>query len=692
MIFHLSRITFAYHSIKGILKRALSVITLVAVFLLLLYSGGLKSQSTDIHSSNLTSVDREKLDLVDSLLAVDNLQAFIFSLGELGSENLFEKPDFYAEMLSKAIDASYLTGKISISDSLYLTLIQFPKENTHPIFEARILLNQAKAARRYKIYIEALGFAKESLLKFQQSHDVTGQLKAIGIIIRIYSDLGNYESALSYNPKIEQLFQFESDKSIKIDLLGFISKIYAISGKYRMAQLAISRGNSLITDTEHETLKMGINYYLGLLYYEQGNYSKSLNYLEKSAAQKKKNGSMISLSSTITLKAAIAMRQKKYSTAEYYNREALKIREKAHSRYLSASSHFNIAHSLIYQFKYDSALYHISVAERLYSVYDIKPDLKRGKELKKKIYLFQNDYKSAFQTLEKIIEIDDSVYQHRTKVKLEELESNIEISKLEQQQSDLQAKTIIQQNQNEIKRILIKISLFVLLFALIFSYFLYLHIKESNRRKLLLINQQLILVQLNSHFVFNALTAIQSLLFKKQIESAIHYLTIFSNLVKKVLLVTHRKYVGIQMEVSFLMEYLQLQKLRFGDELKFQFDISDVLFETNFKIPPMLLYPYIEYAVEECVQKAEEKSMIIIKADFDQKFFYYRLIDINLGFSSSNDCFIKRFAKDKINCWDLTNQRISIYNHFYKRKIEFYEDEFDYNDSLYPCLTFKIRK
>jgi len=664
----------------------------VAIILLLLSSVGLKSQSKDIHSSNLTSLDKEKLDFMDSLLASDINQAYIYSFGELGSENLYEKPDFYTEMLAKAIDASYLFGRTEISDSLYLKLIQFPIENTHPIFEARILLNQAIAARRHKRQIEALSFAKESLLKFQQSQDVSGQLKAISIILRLYSDLGNYESAGNYILEIERLLDYESDISLKVDLLFFISKIYVHTGKYQDAQLFISRANSLVVDSDLKKYKSSINYYLGFLYYAQGNYSKSLNYLEKSAVQTRNKGLMLSLSSIITFKAAIAMRQRKYSTAEYYNREALKIRENGHCRYLSASSHFNIANSLIYQFKYDSALYHISIAEKLYSVYDIKPDLKRGKELKKKIYLFQNDFKSAFQTLENIIEIDDSVYQHRTKIKLKELESNIEISKLEQEKADLQAKTINQQNQNETNRILIKISLFVLLFAITFSYFLYQHIKELNRRKLLIINQQLVFIQLNSHFVFNALTAIQSLLFKKQIESAIHYLTLFSNLVKKVLLVTHRKYVGIQMEVSFIMEYLQLQKLRFGDDLKFQLDISDILYEMNFKIPPLLLYPYIEFAVEECVQKAEGKSMIIIKADVDRKFFYYRLVDVNLGFSNLNNCFIKRFAKDKINCLDLTHQRISIYNHFYKRKIEFYKDEFDYNGSLYPSLTFKIRK
>lgn len=668
------------------------------VFLILLYvfiffgTQITYSQSSDIHSFTIRDKERAKLDYADSLSGRDLPLALHYLIQELNSELIVDKPDYYTSLLSKANHVSFLIGRIQLCDSLDSVIMNYPKNNQHPIFQARIALNQANTARNQRRYLESLEYAKESLLNFQKNADRKGQLEAINIIIRIYFDLSNYTSAIQYVPEIEKLINHVDDVELKIGLLFYISKLYVYLEDYSESQVYLDQAQRLINENNVKHQQPAFYFYQALIYYKQKNYTKASTYLEKSAKGKYEFGSFLSMSSTITYQAALAMRQKKYELAEYYNREALKLREECGDRYLVASSHYNIANCLIEQHKFDVAEYHIELGEKLYSIYDAKPSIKRGNQLLKKIYLLKKDFKNAYFTLQNIIQIEDSIYQHQNKIKLDELESKIKISQYELEKAKLQASTLKEKSQNETNKVLIKISLIVLVFSLIFSYLLFLHLHEKNKRKLLLINQRLIFIQMNSHFVFNALTAIQSLLFQKQIESAIHYLTLFSNLVRKVLFVTDRKYVGLQMEVSFMMEFLQLQKLRFGDDLKYQIDISNVLMQMNINIPPLLLYPYLEYAVEECVQKAESNSMLVIKAEQEKKHLTYHLIDINLGFSKLDDCFIKRFAKDKISCLDLTNQRVSLYNQFYMKKLEFYKEEQLYNGELYPALTFKIRK
>lgn len=650
------------------------------------------SQSSDIHSFNIQEKEKANLDYADSLLNRDLPLTLSYLMHELNTEMIVDKPDYYTSMLSKAVNVSFLIGKIQLCDSLDSVIMNYPKKNQHPIIQAKISLSQAYTSRSQRRYLESLQYAKESLLNFQKNADIKGQLNAISLILRIYFDLKNFTSAIQYVPEIEKLSVHLDDVDLRIGLLLYISKLYVYLEKYSDAQSYLTRAQKLINDYQVKKQEPAFNFFQALNYYNQRNYTKAFNYLEKAAKGKYEWGSYMSMSSTITFEAAIAMRQKKYVLAEYYNREALKIREECGNRYLTASSHFNIASCLIEQYKFKSAESHIAMAEKLYSIYNLKPSVKRGNQLLKKIYLLKKDYKNAYLTLKKIIQIDDSIYQHQNKIKLDELESNIKISQYELEKSNLQANTLKEKNQNETNKVMIKISLIVLAFSLIFSYLLFLHLREKNKRKLLLINQRMIFIQMNSHFVFNALTAIQSLLFQKQTESAIHYLTLFSNLVRKVLFVTERKYVGLQMEVSFIMEFLQLQKLRFGDVLKYQIDISDVLMQLNVKIPPLLLYPYLEYALEECVQTSDKNSLLVLKAEQEKKYITYHLIDINLGFSNLEECFIKRFAKDKISCLDLTNQRISLYNQFCMKKLEFYKEEYLYNGEFYPSLTFKIKK
>ena len=673
----------------GTFKRNIFFKMFLIFFILIIQFSGY-SQNPDIHSFNIQDDELLNLKYIDSLISRDLELAYSFTISELSSN--IEKPDYYTSLLSRAINSSFLLGYINDLDSLNRLLMNFSGDNYHPILQAKIALNQAKAARCQKRFMNALELVKESLLNFKNNGDIKGQINAINILIRIYFDLGNYENAIKNVPEIEKLIEQSTDNELRVDILINISKLYTYLGNYSESQIFLSRAQKAIQDDNLKTKLAKLYNHQALLYYMQENYTKALRYFDKSANEKYKLGKIISLSATITLKAAIAMHQKKYSLAEYYNREALKIRTNAKNRYLMGSSHYNIAKCLVFQHKFDSAQYQISKAEELFSVYQAKPNIKRGNLLMKKIFLLQKDYKNAYKTLQKIISIEDSIYQHKNRIKLSELESGIKVSKYKQEKTELKIKSIQEKNQNEIHRLLIKISLIVLSFVILFSYILFIHIREKNKRKLQLVNQKMIFIQMNSHFVFNALTAIQSLLYKRQIESAIHYLAIFSNMVRKVLFVTDKKYIGLQMEVSFIMEFLQLQKLRFGNDLKYQIDISDILLQLNLKVPPLLLYPYIEYAVEECVQRSEEKSMLIIKVDSDKNHIVYRLIDVDLGFSNLDNCYIKRFAKEKINCFELTNQRIKMYNQFFKKRLAFSLEAYHLNGDNYPALTFKIRK
>jgi len=234
--------------------------------------------------------------------------------------------------------------------------------------------------------------------------------------------------------------------------------------------------------------------------------------------------------------------------------------------------------------------------------------------------------------------------------------------------------------------------LVVLFLVLVSSILVFVHIKSKNRRDITLVSQRLIFIQMNSHFVFNALTAIQSLIYKKQLESAIHYLTIFSSLINKITGDSQKKYTSLQSEVAFVIEFLQIQQLRFGKALNYQINIDDDMNLQNYRVPPMLIYPFIEYAVEECVQKAEKGGVLIINILKEGKYIVYEIVDKGLGFINMDDCFIKRYGGQEILCEKLTKERISIYNHFFNSRIIFAEKKVFIEGEEYKALHFRIKK
>jgi two-component system, LytTR family, sensor kinase len=100
--------------------------------------------------------------------------------------------------------------------------------------------------------------------------------------------------------------------------------------------------------------------------------------------------------------------------------------------------------------------------------------------------------------------------------------------------------------------------------------------------------------QISPHFLFNVLTNLVSLARKKSdhLETS---LLMLSGLMRYMLYDASKK-ISIQQEVEYLESYIELQKLRFGRDVKiiFKKDLSHEA--TSWLIEPMLLIPFVENA------------------------------------------------------------------------------------------------
>lgn len=101
--------------------------------------------------------------------------------------------------------------------------------------------------------------------------------------------------------------------------------------------------------------------------------------------------------------------------------------------------------------------------------------------------------------------------------------------------------------------------------------------------------------QISPHFLFNVLTNLVSLARKKsdQIEPS---LIMLSELMRYMLYDTGGKKVALGREITYLNNYIELQKLRFGHEVLISFETDPGLEENDQLIEPMLLIPFVENA------------------------------------------------------------------------------------------------
>ena len=103
--------------------------------------------------------------------------------------------------------------------------------------------------------------------------------------------------------------------------------------------------------------------------------------------------------------------------------------------------------------------------------------------------------------------------------------------------------------------------------------------------------------QMNPHFVFNSLNAIQECIVTGRVDEAYTYLSKFSRLLRLVLEHSDTGEVSLHDELEVLDLYISLEKLRFKNDMHYQFELNEELDPEEIMIPPMLIQPHIENAI-----------------------------------------------------------------------------------------------
>ncbi len=104
--------------------------------------------------------------------------------------------------------------------------------------------------------------------------------------------------------------------------------------------------------------------------------------------------------------------------------------------------------------------------------------------------------------------------------------------------------------------------------------------------------------QMNPHFVYNALNSIQNFIFKKDFEKANYYLVKFSRLMRSSLNFSRLDLISIKEELSFLNDYIELEKMRFPNKFICKFIVEEELPANSLMIPSLLLQPVLENVVK----------------------------------------------------------------------------------------------
>ena len=187
-------------------------------------------------------------------------------------------------------------------------------------------------------------------------------------------------------------------------------------------------------------------------------------------------------------------------------------------------------------------------------------------------------------------------------------------------------------------------------------------IKQEQREAEL--SQTLLRTQMNPHFVFNAMSVIQSYIYENDPEKSSQFLVKFSRLMRLILENSPKEFIPIELEIEILDKYLATQKMRFENRFEYTLDISDDLLFNKAMVPPMITQPFIENAIEHGQLHTVKDGHIIVQMRAEGQSLLLRIEDNGVGRQKSQKT--KKIRTHKSMAIDITKERIEIINKKYK--------------------------
>ena len=171
--------------------------------------------------------------------------------------------------------------------------------------------------------------------------------------------------------------------------------------------------------------------------------------------------------------------------------------------------------------------------------------------------------------------------------------------------------------------------------------------------------------QMNPHFMYNALNAIQNYITSQNVDSAAKYLAKFAHLMRQSLEYSDLEIISLEKEIEFLENYLEInQKLRFENQLTHEIIIDEEIEEDILGVPTMIVQPYVENAIEHGLRSKENGHIKLIFALFDEDTILCIVEDNGIGRKKARQLRMKdpEYQNYRSRGTTITEERLKILN------------------------------
>ena len=469
-------------------------------------------------------------------------------------------------------------------------------------FQLGFHLNTAIVENQLYNYLLAEIHFKKAFEILDERGDVKQQAEAYIDYAGTCMNLSKMDQATNYLDKAEKLLEAFPDTRLKARLIcreGYLNLHYS---NYAKAIELLLEADKLINTLSDLTLK---DYYfrtliysgLGRVYERNDEINKSVKSYENVVKWCEDMGMRTRLSWHYLNVGNGYMAMENIEKAEEFFRKAIKIRDDI-SQDARAGAYANLGFCYFKMHKYDEALQLYNRARRLY-MQKSTPDFTNFsiiESYKAQLFAVRNKKKRAEKHFVKSLEYakEEKDYKQLSKVCKDiaafhadqlDFKTAYEYLSMHDQIREKHAEEV---NLRRVTELEIKYE------------------AEKKKQEAELLRHQstglqlkALRSQMNPHFMYNALNAIQSFITSNEVTDAAKYLAKFSKLMRQSLDYADIEIISLEKEIEFLENYLLInQKLRFEDNIRYKVKVDDEIEEDIMGIPTMIIQPFIENALE----------------------------------------------------------------------------------------------
>jgi LytS/YehU family sensor histidine kinase len=119
----------------------------------------------------------------------------------------------------------------------------------------------------------------------------------------------------------------------------------------------------------------------------------------------------------------------------------------------------------------------------------------------------------------------------------------------------------------------------------------------ENKKKAVESKLQSLRLQMNPHFLFNALNSIQQMILANEDVIATTYLSRFSKLLRSILVHSDQELISLKEEMDILKLYVELESIRFRESFSYTIACDQNIETEEIMIPSLLIQPFVENAI-----------------------------------------------------------------------------------------------